>query len=80
MNGKDFKGCGHACDRLGWPLLTNGPNSSTSITHAYKPAAAYSSSVLTYEEVVGVGRSEWVFGKGVGFAHSLTKDPQGVGF
>ena len=28
----------------------------------------------------GVGRSEWVFGKRVGFAHSLTRDPQGVGF
>ena len=33
------------------------------------------------EEVVKrVGRSEWVFGKRVGFAHSLTRDPQGVGF
>ena len=27
-----------------------------------------------------VGRSEWGFGKRVGFAHSLTRDPQGVGF
>jgi hypothetical protein len=36
MNGKDFKGCVHACDRLGWPLLTNGPHSSTNIgPHAF---------------------------------------------
>ena len=36
MNGKGFKGCVHACDRLGWPLLTNGPSSSTSIgPHAF---------------------------------------------
>jgi hypothetical protein len=27
-----------------------------------------------------VGQSEWVFGKRVGFAHSLTIDPKGVGF
>ena len=31
-------------------------------------------------ECKGVGRSEWVFGKQVGFAHSLTRDLQGVDF
>ena len=28
----------------------------------------------------GVGSNEWVFGKRVGFAHSLTEWAQGVGF
>ena len=28
----------------------------------------------------GVGSNEWVFDKGVGFAHSLIKWAQGVGF
>ena len=64
---------------LKWRHCSRGRQSTTRRGGCQKGAIPVGA-VQTVALNKGVGRSEWVLGKRVGFAHSLTQDPQGVGF